>query len=253
MTASNTLHICCFTANFIARLKGITNIASLLKILFPYTNWCDHSIIRELVEACDCPEGVQLLDEFDSRIDVTLPVTAYPIPAPSNLMIPSESSTHTVMAVKCQQKLSSLTLSHIGVIKSLINDKFTITKHACLLLAVRATDVNHSSAIFWLIPKGVTPLISKAVLEHSGFLLTNGLVEISICPSFSFSTDNTNMYRIWAMNYYSDTVTLSMQVSLYNITYVRMYVYTSLQYEFVICTKNFYETKYSQVCDGLFY
>ena len=224
IVASDAHDICYFMDDFIASLRGITSTTSLLRIVFPYTNWHDHSIIRELVEVCDCFEGVKLLDEFDSCIDVTQPITAYPIPAPSNLMIPSESSTHTVMAVKFAQQLSLPLLNQVGVMKSLMIEKFNITKHASLLLAVRTASINHHTAIFyWLIPRCVAPLISSAVQIHSGYLLEKGLVEVAICPSFSFSLDSSNMYRIWAMTYYNDTVTLLKHVSSECLCYIYLF------------------------------
>jgi len=206
--ASDSLGLSYFSPEFITMLELFTNTTSLIRILFPYTNWYDHSIIRKVVETCDFPEGIKLLDEFDSRIDVTLPIKLYPIPTPSDLTIPDESGTHTVMAVKYVQQLSSLSLQHIGVVKSLIIDKFCITKHACVLLAV----ANHDSAMFfWLIPKNIVSTIAIAVQEHSTSLYDKGLLEIAIYPQFAFSTGNTS--RIWTMAYHNDTTAMLKHVS----------------------------------------
>ena len=205
LAASDTHGINYFTTVFIEKLRECTTTTtSLLRILFPYTNWYDHSIIRELVESCDCPEGVKLLDEFDSRIDVTLPIKAFPIAAPTkNRMTPHESSTHTVMAIRCEQQLSSLSLKHIGMVKSIMINKFNITKHSCVLLAV----ANHNSAmLFWLIPRSVAPLISNAVQKHSGFLHDNGVQEVAIYPNFSFTTGSTS--RVWKLLYFSDIASM---------------------------------------------
>ena len=213
ITASDIPGINYFTTDFIEKLRECTTTTtSLLKILFPYTNWYDHSIIRKLVEACDCPEGVKLLDEFDSQIDVSLPFIEYPILVPSNLMTPDESSTHTVMVVKCMQSLSSLLLKHIGVVKSLMINKLNIVKHACTLLAV----ADHSSAVFfWLIPRSVVSTIINGIQEHSGDLLQHGLTELTIYPNFSFLTSNTN--QIWTTTFSSDNVTQSKQVNQCNL------------------------------------
>ena len=206
--ASDTQRLTFFAPKFQKMLEKFTNATALLRILFPYTNWYDHSIIRELVEACECPEGVKLLDEFDSRIDVTLPITSYPIPAPSDLMIPDESSTHTVMAVRCDQQLSSLSLKHIGVVKSLMMNTFSITKHAFVLLAISN---NSSAVIFWLIPRSVVPMINNAIQESSTSLYNNGLLEVAIwSPNFSFSTGSTS--RIWMIAYGNDSAALSDNV-----------------------------------------
>ena len=205
--ASDTQGINMFSAEFISKLKNFFDITSVFRVLFPYTNWYDHSIIRELLEVCDCTEGIKLLDKFDSQINITLPITSYPIPAPSDLMVSDESSTHTVMAVRCEQQLSGLSLQYIGVVKLLIMETFRITKHACVVLAV----ADHSSAmLFWLIPKGVVSLISNAVQKHSTYLYRNGLLEVAIYPNFSFSTGSTS--RIWMMAYHSDTTAMLKHV-----------------------------------------
>jgi len=183
--ASDIYGIKYFSTKFVNRLKNYTTTTALLRILLPYTNWYDHSIIRELVEACDCPEGIKLLDEFDSRIDDTLPIKAFPIPKPLKHLLKFEvTSTHTVMTVKCKQQLSSLSLKDIGVLKSLMRSKFGITKHACVLLAV---DNDDSAKFYWLIPRSIEPLISNAVEKLSSYLYDNELLEVKIDPNFSVS------------------------------------------------------------------
>ena len=187
VVASDTYDIKYFSPDFMKTLENCST-TSLLRILFPYTNWYDHSIVRELVEACDCPEGVKLLDEFDSRIDVTQPITAYPIPAPSSFMNPSESSTHTVMAVSYEKQLSSLSLQHIEEMKLDLMRKFGITEHACVLLAIE----NYNSAtIYWLIPSNIVALINGTTQEQLIFLPKSGLLAVDIYPNFLFSTGGT--------------------------------------------------------------
>ena len=66
LRASDTYNIQLFPTECIS---GCT--AVLLGTLIPYSNWCDHSIIIELVGACDCPEAERVLDEFDSTLLVT--------------------------------------------------------------------------------------------------------------------------------------------------------------------------------------
>ena len=205
--ASNAYGINYFTDEFIERLRKCTSISSILKILFPYTSWYDHSILRELVGASDCPESIKLLDEFDSRIDVTLPIASYPLSPPSHLMVPDESSSHTVMAVRCDQQLSSLSLQKIAIVKSLLIDVSGVSKHAFVLLAV----ANHSSAMFfWLIPRNIASIMTRAVQRNSNFLNKRGLLEVAIYPNFSFSTGSTS--RIWRMAYFRDTTAILQHV-----------------------------------------
>ena len=199
-----------FTDDCIERMRKCTSISSIMKVVFPYTNWYDHSILRELVGACHGLEGVKLLDEFDTRIDNTLPITSYPISAPSNLIVPDKSSSHTVMAVRYNQQLSSLSLQHIGAVKSLMVGMCDVTKHALLLVAV----ANHSSAMFfWLIPRRIVSIMTRAVIKHSTFVYEAGLLEVAIYPNFSFSFGSTS--RIWKMAYFRDTAAMLQHVRMH--------------------------------------
>jgi len=199
-----------FTDDSIGRMRKCTSVSSIMKVVFPYTNWYDHSILRELVEVCDCLEGVKLLDEFDARIDVILSITSYPISAPSNLIVPDKSSSHTVMAVRHNQPLSSLSLQHIGAVKSLMVGMSDITKHALVLVAV----ANHSSAMFfWLIPRRIVSIMTRAVVKHSTFVYEAGLLEVAIYPNFSFSFGATS--RIWKMAYFRDTAAMLQHVRMH--------------------------------------
>jgi len=175
LKASDTYNIPLFSTEYITHLNSFTNTAVLLRALFPYTNWCDHSIIRELVRGCPEAEGV--LDEFESHIDPALLITDYPIPVYSSMMIPNKLGTHTVMAVVYNKELSSLSLQCVDVVKSIIVQKFSITKHGCLLLAVGDCGV---AILYWLIPKSVTAVIIEKAREYSDELSTSGILEVAI-------------------------------------------------------------------------
>ena len=199
LMASETHHIKLFSADFVRLLRGCTNTVSLLTALFPYTNWYDHSILRWLLQACNCSEGLRLLDEFEAQINLTLPIKDYPLPLyQSSYMTPDVSSTHTVLAVRCEQQLSSLSLQHIGKVKLTILQAFDITEHACILL----TATNYTSAVlYWLIPQSIVFVIYSKVQDHSIHLYDNKILEVAVYPNFAFSTGNVN--RIWSLAYSS--------------------------------------------------
>ena len=210
LIATNVLKL--FPAEFIENLRRYCNNTSvLLQALFPYTNWYDHSIVSELVAKCSCPEASKLLDDFDSRIDCTQSITAYPISGLSSNMIPDESSTHTILAIKCVQELSSLSLQHTKIIKSVILQTFNLTKQSCVLLAFANFD---SAVIYWLLTKNVSFLISSTLQQHSDYLYKNGILEVAIYPSFIFSTGSNQ--RIWSIAYFSDVAALLKHVRMYD-------------------------------------
>ena len=200
LMASEIHHVKLFSADFVKHLQQCTNIIILLRALFPYTNWYDHSMLRWLLPTCNCSEGLNLLDEFDAQIDFALPIKDYPLPVyQSSNMTPDVSSTHTMLAIRCEQQLSSLSLQYIGKVKSKILQVFDITEHACILL----TATNYTSAIlYWLIPQSIVSLIYSKVQEHSILLYDNKILEVAVYPNFAFSTGNVK--RIWSLTYSSD-------------------------------------------------
>ena len=193
-----------FCVSFIKQLSCCANSTEVLVKLSPYFNWCDHSFLRELLEICNCFEGIQLVDEFDSRIDLLCPIQSYPMPAPSPLFIPNNSSYYTVMAIKCKQKLCSLSLHHIRKIKSELMQKCNLYRHACLFLTITKCDPAIS---YWLIPRILIFSISDALEKFAGSLYENGILEIAIHSiPFSFSTTGINS-SVVSSSYFMPEVT----------------------------------------------
>ena len=200
LMASKTHHVKLFSADFVKRIQQSTNIVILLRALFPYTNWYDHSMLRWLLQACNCSEGLRLLDEFNAQIDCALSIKDYPLPVyKSSYMTPDVSSTHTLLAIRCEQQLSSLSLQLVSKVKSIMLKVFDITEHACTLL----TATNYTSAIlYWQIPQSIVSLIYSKVQEHSTLLYDDKILEVAVYPNFAFSTGNVK--RIWSLTYSSD-------------------------------------------------
>ena len=153
-------------------------------------SWNNHSILRALLEACDCQEGIKMLDDFESQIDTNQPMELYPIPPPSMKMAPSLSSAYTVLSIRHEHDQDELTsLQYVNDVAAVMIEKFDISSHALQLLAARATPL----MLYWMIPKSVVPLISKGVNRHLKFLEENGFLEIGIYPNtIVFATDNLN-------------------------------------------------------------
>ena len=153
------------------------NVISLMRYLSYHFTWCDHSILRML---CTCSEdATKLLDEFDSKLDCMQSVASYPIPQFSCDMLPTDpTSTHTVLAIRCDQELYNCTLQYVYDIRSLMVEKCDITLHCLQLLAVRPDP----TILFWTIPQCVVELISSKVLVHSDYLYTRGVLEVLVYP-----------------------------------------------------------------------
>jgi len=159
----------------------------LLRGLCYYITWSDHSILRVL-SSCSTI-GTKLLDKFNSNLDCILmePIASYPIPYLSSDMIPiNPTSTHTVLAIRCDQELYNCTLQYVYDMRSLMVDKCEITLHCLQLLAVRP----NPTILYWTIPKCVVELISSKVPVHSDFLYSRGVLEVLVYPEPLLATSD---------------------------------------------------------------
>ena len=164
---------------------GIEEIFNRLAFLW---TWNNHSILRALLEACNCQDGLQMLDDFESKIDTNQPLELFPIPPPSMKMAPSSSSAFTVLSIRGEYDQDEpVPLQYVDDVATMMVEKFGITLHALQLLAARANPL----MLYWMIPKSVVPLISKGVHKHFGFLKDRGFSEVAIYPNtILFATDN---------------------------------------------------------------
>ena len=167
----------------IEKLKQYNAILVLLWSLSYLFTWSNHSILRMLLTESSS-EALQLLDEFDSRVDPLQSVASYPLPHFSSLMIPDDANTHTILAIRCDQELYKSTLQYVYDIQSLIMEKCHITQHCLQLLAVRSDP----TILYWTIPKLVVNLISKQVPQHSDYLYSKGVLEVLVYPEPLLST-----------------------------------------------------------------
>ena len=164
---------------------GMEEILSKLSFLW---TWNDHSILRALLEVCNCQDGIKMLDEFESQIDTSQPMELFPIPPPSIKMAPSLSTPYTVLSIRGKYNQDEIpSLQHVNDLLAIeIISISEISPHALQLLAARATPL----MLYWVIPKSIVPLISKGVKKHLDVLEEKGVLEISIYPNtILFATD----------------------------------------------------------------
>ena len=200
------------------------------RLAFLWT-WNNHSILKALLEACNCQDGIKMLDTFESQIDATQPIELFPIPPPSMKMAPSLSSAFTVLFIRKKHNLDdSISLQYVNDIATMMAEKFGITLHALQLLAGRTNPLT----LYWMILKSIVPLIHNGVDEHLNFFKENQFTEIVIYPStVLFATDNLNLgpyamlgsqlqleVSIHFVYMLHTMVTLCMYVCMYVCTYV---------------------------------
>ena len=190
LTASASGHIPLLGADYLQDLDDDADIKEIFNRLAFLWTWNNHTVLRALLEACNCQDGIKMLDDFESKIDATQPMELFPIPPPSMKMAPSLSSPFTVLSVRGEYDQDEpVTLQYINDVATIMTEKFEISPHALQLLAARANPL----MLYWMIPKSVVPLISEGVNEHLDFLKQNGFSEIAIYPNtVLFATDNLN-------------------------------------------------------------
>ena len=188
---------------------GYHNVSVMLRYLMCYFSWCDLSVVLKLLEICDYPKGVRLLQKFKHQIDFTKPITEYPIFTVDSLMIPSESSPYTVMAIHYELEHFSLSLRNIEMLKSLITEKYEISFISCQFLGIS----NNSQVFHWLIPKSVAALIVSKVRESYNYLLKNGIKKLFIYPIFSIEIS------LFAATVSTDS-NADVSIAIYTFTYI---------------------------------
>ena len=169
---------------------GNADVAKILSRLTFLWTWYNHSILRALLEACNCQDGIEMLDEFESQIDANQPMELFPIPPPSIKMAPYISSTYTVLSIRCEQYIDELApLHYISDVAKIMFEKFDISPHALQLLAAQSSPL----MLYWMILKSVIPLIISGANEHLDFFNKGRFSEITIYPGIIvFATDNTS-------------------------------------------------------------
>ena len=184
LKASDIHDIDLFSADQIRELR-VSNILLKLSGLF---SWNNHSILKSLVSGSS--EAVELLDEFKSKLDPLQPITSYPIPCLYSKMIPTDTSTYTILAVRCDKELYQCTLQYVYDVQSVMIEKCGITQHCLQLLAVRSDP----TILYWTIPKCVVDLINTNVPLHSEYLYSRGILEVLVYPDLLLTTGDDVCY-----------------------------------------------------------
>ena len=187
------------------------NSAILLRTICPFT-WSNCSVLRSLISHCS--EAVKLLHRFESNLDPLQPIACYPIPCLSWDMIPSDTSTYTILAVRCDKELYKCNLQYVYDVQSVMIEKCDITQHCLQLLAVRSDP----TMLYWTIPKCVVDLININVPLHSEYLYSRGILEVLVYPDLLLTIGDDVCYGKLAFECV-DTERVCLYVAMYTNSY----------------------------------
>lgn len=169
LKASNFHNISLFSRTFLSRINNLDSYFLIKVSLIPFISWLDHSILKHLVSVSENEAAAKSLQQFDSLIDYTQPITSYPIPAPSQLLVPLYASDYTLVATKCDFDFEEVTLQRVVDMKTLLIEKWEITDHALQLVAV----LSEQRILYWIIPKCVASIVEN---RNPQYELENGII-----------------------------------------------------------------------------
>ena len=159
---------------------NVDTIEVILKRLSFLLSWHNCSVIRTLLEACNCQDGLTLLDEFESQIDLNQPIELFPIPRLSLMMNPLSSSAFTILSIKSEhEQCEKVPLRYIKELSIIFGQIFGISEHALQLLAVQLNPL----MMYWMIPKSIVSLISRELHQHINALKDGHILEITAYPN----------------------------------------------------------------------
>ena len=184
--ASDVHHIKLFTDNFIKKLSKCSDSRLFKIFLLPFITWLDNTILIKLATAYENIVVLKLLSKFVNIIDDTKPITLYPIPTFSQLIIPMDDSEYTIVAVKTFFDCSEFVLKDIVDVKEFLRSHWELTPHALHLAAI---DYQNNS-MYWMIPKQVQYVVENKLNQEQHELWNKGIIQIASLPSNFFSANN---------------------------------------------------------------
>ena len=199
LMASDTHQIKFFTVNFVDQIRQLKASPAILKMLSHYWTWSNYSILKVLAQFSKL--ALDLLEEFETRLNTMLPITKYPIGSLAVSMFPYDTSSYTVLILECDHKLKH-SLQLVYDMQSLITENCDITQHALQLLAVDS----NPTRLHWMIPKSVVTIVNTRVMQCSQLLFSKGVVRIFIYPSIACVIDTAK--TVWPYMFLNENVGL---------------------------------------------
>ena len=181
LSVSSELYMPLFKPEHINMLTDCTSPLMLKNWLLPFVTWLDHSVLAELVKASNNEQATLLLKQFSSLINFSQQISCYPIPAPSQLIIPVRTE-YTILATVCNFNLSKASLQQVVNIRSALLNCWKITPHAIQLSAV---DVKYGF-VYWLIPLSVAPMIEISLIADDVQIWSTGVIAVELFPNNYF-------------------------------------------------------------------
>ena len=200
LLASDAHNIPLFPTDYVGKLQEIKQTVELIQKFSPFMTWDNHSILTTIAETSNISEASMIVTEFDSRIDSYQPLTSFPIPAPSYLMVPYDNGTYTVLAVKLDLELHLSTLQTVIDARCLIQDQCKLTPHCLQLLAVAKTTY---TMVYWMIPKTIAHLVTANAVQYQNYYKQKGILQLAVYPGAMLCTGST--LKVGPLSFFNHT------------------------------------------------
>ena len=213
LMASNTPKIPLFSdVEYLRSLKECKLAPAILQKLGPFFTWTDHSVLTAAVKACNISKAAMLLQSFDAQVDLSLPITEYPLPHPVPSMAPYDTSMQTVLGIKLNAELSKISLQQVFELRYSIQKSFQITEHSLQLMAVESS----TNILYWIIPKRISHLISSKIMQDRSYH-GDRVQEVSVYPGTLFvSVSVLNLGSLSFLSQVSEIVSC-IYIAMYKI------------------------------------
>ena len=190
-----------FTEKWLNKIRHCKSLYLFKIYLLPFITWLDHSVLQELVIASGSEDAKWLLDLFDSKIKSyhSQPITSFPIPSPSQLMIPLDDSEYTLLAVKFHPPSRGGTtegmiiLQDVMDIKIIMKRKWKISSHA--INSIQLVAVHTKLKLFyWMVPQSIVSMIESNLLPLVDEW-KSGIVMMAILPVNFYNLEDNYIER----------------------------------------------------------
>lgn len=188
LMASDIHKITLFTPNFVNNLINCIHPFVFKIYLLPYMSWFDCSILKQLFIFSGNEEALNIVNHFINSLDYNKPITSYPIPEFSQLMVTLDKSHYTLVATKHSKSIDTLILQDLLSTKKLLMQRLELTEHAVHLAGVRTA----VCCFYWLLPKQVQPLVESKMNGDQLELWGEGRILTKLLPQNFFSHENSS-------------------------------------------------------------
>ena len=158
------------------KLHRCNTFGDLYVRVSPFISWKKREVLRALVEASDCQEAVDELNQFEAQLDYGQPTMSFPIPPPSSEICPDPESDAIIVSAKSNQDLLKTSLKDLDRMADTIVQAGRINEKDLDLQASNPGSI----ILYWLLPKNKAKSFEANIRNNLDFLYAERILEIKL-------------------------------------------------------------------------